>query len=70
MAPFVGSLDKVVNPTFPIVIFGITALVSGILALFLPETQNRRLPDTIDEGEAVKINFRDGLFKTKPETGA
>ena len=66
VAPHVGSLDKVVNPAFPIAIFGITAFVAGILALLLPETQNRKLPDTIEEGEAVKLNLKDGIigFKT------
>ena len=62
VAPFVGSLDKVVNPSFPIVVFGLTAFAAGVLSLFLPETMGRKLPDTIEEGEEVKVDFRDGLF--------
>lgn len=63
LAPYVGSLDKIFNPSIPIVIFGATAILAGVLALFLPETKDRKLPDSFEEGEAVKINFRDGLFK-------
>jgi hypothetical protein len=55
-------LDKIVDPTFPVVIFGITAFAAGVLALFLPETQNRKMPDNLEEGEAVKVGFRDGIL--------
>ena len=51
--------------TFPIMIFGATALVAAFLALFLPETKTRRLPDTIEEGEAVKVSIADGFVKGK-----
>ncbi len=40
----------VINPTFPIAIFGLTAFVAGLLVLLLPETKNRKLPDTLEEG--------------------
>lgn len=63
VAPYVGSLGKYVDPVLPIVIFGLTAFIAGILALFLPETQGKKLPDTIEEGEDMKISFKDGLFK-------
>ena len=54
---------QVVDPTFPIVIFGATAFAAGVLALFLPETQHRKMPDTIEDGEAVPVSLRDGIFK-------
>ncbi len=50
------------------VIFGITAFVAGILALFLPETQHRKMPDTIEEGEAVPVSLKDGIFKRSSTT--
>eukprot|EP00095_Tigriopus_kingsejongensis_P003369 maker-scaffold153_size302544-snap-gene-0.10 protein:Tk03369 transcript:maker-scaffold153_size302544-snap-gene-0.10-mRNA-1 annotation:"organic cation" len=65
LAPYVGALDKVFNPTVPILIFGATAVLAGISALFLPETMGRKLPDTIEEGEATKVSLRDGLVKPK-----
>ena len=51
VAPFVGSLDKVISPTFPIAIFGLTSLLSGCLVLMLPETKDLKLPDTLEEAE-------------------
>ena len=32
----------------PVLIFGCTSLLAGILTLFLPETKNVALPDTIE----------------------
>jgi len=34
-----------------LIVFGILSLVAGLLLLTLPETMNKDLPDTIDEGE-------------------
>ena len=53
------------GPTFPIMVFGATALVSAALSLFLPETKTRRLPDTIEEGERVKVSLTDGFVSKK-----
>ena len=36
------------NPNAPVLIFGFTSLLAGILTLFLPETKNAKLPDTIE----------------------
>lgn len=35
----------------PSLIFGVTSLVSGALALFVPETAHAALPDTVQEAE-------------------
>lgn len=37
----------------PFVIYGSVALLAAVLCVFLPETRNRRLPETIEDG----INF-------------
>ncbi len=38
-------------PWLPNVVFGIMALLAGALTLYLPETLNRALPQTIEEVE-------------------
>jgi OCT family organic cation transporter-like MFS transporter 4/5 len=35
----------------PLLIYGALALCGGLLSLLLPETLNKKLPDTIEEGE-------------------
>lgn len=54
VAPFVNGLAKLWNP-FPLIIFGIIALIGGIMSLVLPETLNKKLPETIEEGEAFGL---------------
>jgi len=51
LAPYVGREMALVNPEAPVLIFGFTSLIAGILTLFLPETKNAKLPDTIEEGK-------------------
>ena len=41
----------------PFLLFGGTALTSGLLSLYFPETLNTKLPETIEE--AVEINGHD-----------
>ncbi|KAK6640919.1 hypothetical protein RUM44_012617 [Polyplax serrata] len=41
------SLDK----TLPVMIFASIAIISGFLSLFLPETLNQPLPQTLEDGE-------------------
>ena len=36
------------SPFAPVLIFGLTALLGGLLALILPETNNKILPNTIE----------------------
>ncbi|GAB1599437.1 organic cation transporter protein isoform X2 [Argonauta hians] len=44
----------------PVILFGILAIVAGLLSLFLPETKGYSLPDTFEEGENIgrKINHK------------
>ena len=35
----------------PVILFGVTSIAAGLLALLLPETKGKALPDTIEQGE-------------------
>lgn len=50
LAPLINMLHNS-NPTVPLVIFGTSPLVGAVLALALPETADRPLPDTVEETE-------------------
>lgn len=53
----------------PLLIFGSFALFGGIITLVLPETHNRTLPDSIEDGEKfgkyVLLFFNKQKYKTK-----
>ena len=51
VSPFIGRASALA-PWAPLAIFGISALVSGALMVFLPETRGVELPDTIREAES------------------
>lgn len=51
LAPYINLLADTWKP-FPLIIFGSLAFVGGLLSLFLPETLNKKLPETIEEGES------------------
>ncbi|GAB0089512.1 solute carrier family 22 member 3 [Sergentomyia squamirostris] len=52
IAPFTPLLGKYVE-SLPMILFAATAVASGILILFAPETLNRNLPDTLKEAEDI-----------------
>lgn len=52
LAPFVPLL-KFIYDFLPLLLFGIVAFISGLLASFLPETLGIKLPDTIEEAENI-----------------
>lgn len=49
-APLINLTSEAWKP-FPLIIFGILALIGGCLSLVLPETLNQQLPETIGDGE-------------------
>ncbi|XP_046328503.2 organic cation transporter protein-like [Haliotis rufescens] len=55
IAPYIADLGKVVHGdighVLPLIIFGSASVAAGLLSLFLPETLNRCLPETIEDGE-------------------
>ncbi|XP_075867317.1 solute carrier family 22 member 13 isoform X2 [Nelusetta ayraudi] len=50
LAPIINMLHNH-NPTIPLVIFGTCPLLGAVLALALPETADRPLPDTVEDAE-------------------
>lgn len=50
LTPLIMLLDSL-NPKIPAILFGFIALISGFLALYLPETVNQPMPETIEDGE-------------------
>lgn len=50
LAPYINVLGDIWKP-FPLVVFGALSFASGLLSLYLPETLDKKLPETIEEGE-------------------
>lgn len=50
LTPMIFLLDSL-DPKVPAVLFGLIALLAGFLALYLPETLNQPMPETIEDGE-------------------
>uniref|UniRef100_A0A8C7CPM6 Si:dkey-166k12.1 n=1 Tax=Oncorhynchus kisutch TaxID=8019 RepID=A0A8C7CPM6_ONCKI len=50
LAPLINMLHTR-SPSLPMLIFGCTPLLGAVLALALPETANRPLPDTVEDAE-------------------
>ncbi|XP_023284315.1 solute carrier family 22 member 6-B-like [Seriola lalandi dorsalis] len=50
LAPIINMLHNH-SPTTPLVIFGTSPLLGAVLALALPETADRPLPDTVEDAE-------------------
>lgn len=55
MAPFIVYLGNV-SSTLPLLILGALGIVGGFLALFLPETLDQELPQTLQDGESFGMN--------------
>nr|XP_012230838.1 PREDICTED: organic cation transporter protein [Linepithema humile]XP_012230839.1 PREDICTED: organic cation transporter protein [Linepithema humile]XP_012230841.1 PREDICTED: organic cation transporter protein [Linepithema humile]XP_012230842.1 PREDICTED: organic cation transporter protein [Linepithema humile] len=50
LTPLIFLLDSL-DARVPATIFGLVSLVAGFLALYLPETLNQPMPETIEDGE-------------------
>lgn len=50
LAPYINILTEIYTP-LPLIVFGLLSLSSVFFALWLPETLNKKLPDTIVDGE-------------------
>ena len=52
LAPYILLLGH-----FSPVIFGLSALLSGLCALLLPETLGKKMPETLQDGEKLAVRF-------------
>ncbi|KAG7299039.1 hypothetical protein JYU34_017514 [Plutella xylostella] len=50
LTPLITLLDSF-NPKIPAIIFGVVAIVSGFLCLVLPETMDKPMPQSLEDGE-------------------
>jgi OCT family organic cation transporter-like MFS transporter 4/5 len=51
-APYIVDILGKVSPGIPAIIFGVSSLLAGLAALLLPETLNRKLPETVADVES------------------
>ena len=64
LAPWIELLGKNYHPYIPAIVFGCNALLAGLMAILLPETQGRELPYTIEEAEKLELK----TFSSKKES--
>eukprot|EP00090_Calanus_glacialis_P008106 TRINITY_DN16442_c0_g1_i2.p1 TRINITY_DN16442_c0_g1~~TRINITY_DN16442_c0_g1_i2.p1 ORF type:complete len:553 (-),score=119.37 TRINITY_DN16442_c0_g1_i2:26-1684(-) len=57
IAPYIGRELGRSSPAAPVIIFGVTSVLAGLVVLLLPETRNTKLPDTIMQGEEFNREF-------------
>ena len=50
LCPYLNMLSEFWTP-LPLIVYGAFAFSGGLLSLFLPETLNKKLPETIEDGE-------------------
>uniref|UniRef100_A0A087Y8F3 Si:dkey-166k12.1 n=1 Tax=Poecilia formosa TaxID=48698 RepID=A0A087Y8F3_POEFO len=65
LAPIINMLHNH-NPVTPLIIFGTSPLLGAILALALPETADRPLPDTLEDVENWDIRMAPILENLEP----
>ncbi|XP_023214691.1 organic cation transporter protein-like isoform X1 [Centruroides sculpturatus] len=68
IAPHILYLGTLYGRALPLIILGILSIFGGMCNLFLPETMNENLPETIEEGEAFGKDTKFCQFPfTKPK---
>ncbi|XP_069131245.1 organic cation transporter protein-like isoform X1 [Argopecten irradians] len=55
VAPYIADsaalIGGMVGKVFPLGVFGLVSIIAGLSSLYLPETLNRKLPETIEDGK-------------------
>ncbi|XP_069134928.1 organic cation transporter protein-like [Argopecten irradians] len=69
IAPYIADLSKVIEGNFgravPLVVFGAASVVAGIMSLWLPETNNKHLPESLEDGR--RFGRKESSQKYKPK---
>jgi hypothetical protein len=55
LCPYLNMLSDYWTP-LPLLVYGFFAFSSGLVSLMLPETLNKQLPETIEDGENFDKN--------------
>ncbi|KAK3593124.1 hypothetical protein CHS0354_018252 [Potamilus streckersoni] len=59
VAPYIAKSGELIGGKYgkahPLVIFGVMGVVAGLLCLLLPETMNKKLPETMEDSERFGI---------------
>ncbi|KAJ3662937.1 hypothetical protein Zmor_007251 [Zophobas morio] len=64
-SPYINLLSKFWDP-LPLIVFGSLSLFGGVISLVLPETLNKKLPETIEEGEAFGKKLKKCVDEEQP----
>merc|ERR1712172_392096 len=63
-APYIVDILGKVSAGIPTVIFGAASIIAGLLSLLLPETLNKKLPETVADVERSKDGPQDPETET------
>merc|ERR1712110_260243 len=63
-APYIVDILGRLNAGIPTVIFGAASIIAGLLSLLLPETLNKKLPETVADVERCKEGPQDPETET------
>jgi len=65
-APYIVDILGKVSPGIPAIIFGVSSVLAGLATMLLPETLNRKLPETVEDVESwVKSDLEDTELATR-----
>ena len=53
----------------PVILFGVTSILAGLLALLLPETRGKSLPYSVEQGEVFGTSAEDRPLPDIKKTG-
>ncbi|KAJ8303385.1 hypothetical protein KUTeg_019781 [Tegillarca granosa] len=60
VSPYIGKINNLIKidlgSSLDLILFGVIMFCAGMVALMLPETRNKKLPDTIEEANQLKGN--------------